>query len=154
MPIERKLQLAEKANEIYREQKREPTYTPFFFFDFFQKKKKVKFLQYHLNDIRTIVQEKDNIIENLTLRYDLGLLPKDKAYGADMITSDKINDKELRMKAEGLAHCTILENFELRELVGDLKGENVYLIGQIHQLEKHNKQKSARQAKPANISFE
>jgi len=115
MPVERKLQLAERANEIYREQ--------------------VKYLQEHLNNIRALVQDKESIIENLMLRYDLGILLQDPSRGAENIPSDKIEDKELRRKAEALAQRTILENFELRELVNELRDENFHLRNEIYDLQ-------------------
>lgn len=115
MSIERKLQLAERANEIYREQ--------------------VKYLQDHLNNIRALVQDKESIIENLMLRYDLGILLQDPSQPIDTIPSNRIEDKELRRKAEALAQRTILENFELRELVNELRDENFHLRNEIYDLQ-------------------
>eukprot|EP01083_Nonionella_stella_P134471 409121_1 len=52
-----KLQLAERANEIYRQQ--------------------LKYMQDHLASLRSLIQDKENIIENLMLRYDLGIITQD-----------------------------------------------------------------------------
>eukprot|EP01084_Bolivina_argentea_P319849 554826_1 len=47
--VEQKLQLAERANEIYRQQ--------------------LKYMQDHLASLRALIQDKENIIENLMSRY-------------------------------------------------------------------------------------
>eukprot|EP01083_Nonionella_stella_P086432 240131_1 len=92
-----KLQLAERANEIYREQ--------------------LKYLQDHLASLRALIQDKENIIENLMLRYDLGIITQDWNRQGANLGPDEIEMEELRRKAEALAQRTILENFELREMV-------------------------------------
>jgi len=48
---------------------------------------------------------------------------------------EKVEDKEVRRKAEALAQRTILENFELRELVNELRDENFHLRNEIHDLQ-------------------
>ena len=97
--MEEKLVLAERANEIYRQQ--------------------LKYMQDHLQSMRSLIQDKESIIENLMLRFDLGTLPpeseKKKKAAEDKDKDKKPGDPdELRRKAEGLAQRTILENFELR----------------------------------------
>ena len=94
MSAEQKLALAERANEIYRQQ--------------------LKYMQDHLASLRSLIQDKENIIENLMLRYDLGILVQDPNQQNNNVSSDDMPDQELRRKAEGIAQRTILENFELR----------------------------------------
>ncbi|ETO01425.1 hypothetical protein RFI_36017 [Reticulomyxa filosa] len=113
-----------------------------------KKKKQVKYLQDHLNGMRALMQDKESIIENLVMRFDLQILPQDTSVG-DNIPSDKLEDKEMRRKAEALAQRTILENFELRvllftlfvcviivlfELVNELRDENFQLRNEIYDL--------------------
>ena len=93
---QQKLQLAERANEIYRQQ--------------------LKYMQDHLASLRALIQDKENIIENLMLRYDLGIINQDQNKNGS-VNSDDIDHGELRRKAEALAQRTILENFELRVLI-------------------------------------
>jgi len=114
MPVERTLQLAERANEVYRDQ--------------------VKYLQDHLTGMRSLLEDKECIIENLILRYDMGILPSTSSQTGN-IPSDSVDDKELRRKAEALAQRTILENFELRELVNELRMENENLRNGIYDLQ-------------------
>merc|ERR1712087_26750 len=94
------LQLAKRANEIYRHQ--------------------LKYMQEHLASLRSHIQEKENIIENLMLRYDLGIIDQDQKRQNGNLGSDEIEQTELRRKAEALAQRSILENFELRETVNEL----------------------------------
>ena len=100
-----KLQLAERANEIYRQQ--------------------LKYMQDHLASLRSLIQDKENIIENLMLRYDLGIIAQDADRQGGNLAPDEIEVEELRRKAEALAQRTILENFELREMVNELRDELV-----------------------------
>eukprot|EP01084_Bolivina_argentea_P041094 75833_1 len=111
-----KLQLAERANEIYRQQ--------------------LKYMQDHLASLRSLIQDKENIIENLMLRYDLGIITQDsnRQSGANL-GPDEIEMEELRRKAEALAQRTILENFELREMVNELRDENFHLRNEIYELQ-------------------
>ncbi len=94
LPPEQKLMLAERANEIYRQQ--------------------LKYMQDHLQSLRSLIQDKESIIENLMLRYDLGILQQDQSRGGHSLSPDEMDSEELRRKAEALAQRTILENFELR----------------------------------------
>ena len=98
-----KLQLAEQAVEIYRQQ--------------------LKFLQDHLASLRSLIQNKENIIENLLLRYDLGIITQDSNRQGPNLSVDEIELDVLRRKAEALAQRTIRENFELGEMVNELRDE-------------------------------
>jgi chromosome segregation ATPase len=108
LPVEEKLALAERANEIYRQQ--------------------LQYMQSHLQSMRSLIQDKESIIENLMLRFDLQTLPSDKKKD-----EKKGDPKELRKKADALAQRTILENFELRELVTELRDENFHLRNEIYE---------------------
>jgi len=89
----------------------------------------------HLNNYRTITKDKDNIIANLTLRYDLEILPTDPSRNNNQIVKDEeIDIVELKKKAEALAQRTVLENFELRELVHELNDENFRLRNEIYEI--------------------
>eukprot|EP01083_Nonionella_stella_P212674 767786_1 len=110
-----KLQLAERANEIYRQQ--------------------LKYMQDHLASMRALIQDKENIIENLMLRYDLGIITQDPNRQGGNLAPDEIPMEELRRKAEALAERTILENFELREMVNELRDENFHLRNEIYELQ-------------------
>merc|ERR1719150_2501925 len=110
-----KLQLAERANEIYRQQ--------------------LKYMQDHLASLRSLIQDKENIIENLMLRYDLGIITQDSSRQNGNLGADEIEQTELRRKAEALAQRTILENFELREMVNELRDENFHLRNEIYELQ-------------------
>merc|ERR1719273_1528712 len=110
-----KLQLAERANEIYRQQ--------------------LKYMQDHLASLRSLIQDKENIIENLMLRYDLGIITQDSNRQGGNLGADEIEQNELRRKAEALAQRTILENFELREMVNELRDENFHLRNEIYELQ-------------------
>jgi len=110
-----KLQLAERANEIYRQQ--------------------LKYMQDHLASLRSLIQDKENIIENLMLRYDLGIITQDSNRQGGNLSPDEIELEELRRKAEALAQRTILENFELREMVNELRDENFHLRNEIYELQ-------------------
>merc|ERR1712032_1315744 len=111
-----KLQLAERANEIYQQQ--------------------LKYMQDHLASMRSLIQDKENIIENLTMRYDLGIIEQDPKRQDGNLHSDEIESEDLRRKAEALAQRTILENFELREMVNDheLRDENFKFRNEIYEL--------------------
>lgn len=61
-----------------------------------------------------LIQEKDNIIENLMLRFDLGILSQDQNKVNIKTPFDEMDLNELKRKAEALTQITILENFELR----------------------------------------
>ena len=111
---EQKLALCERANEIYRQQ--------------------LKYMQEHLASLRSLIQDKENIIENLMLRYDLGIITQDTSRQNGNLEADEIEQNELRRKAEALAQRTILENFELREMVNELRDENFHLRNEIYEL--------------------
>ena len=68
------------------------------------------------------------------LRYDLGIITQDTSRQNGNLESDEIDQDELRRKAEELAQRTILENFELREMVNELRDENFHLRNEIYEL--------------------
>ena len=99
-----KLQLQEKKNDKFRG--------------------KLKKMQDELAKLRSIIQNKENEMENLILQYDLGVVKETKNGAVGYLSPDEIEMEELRRKAERLAQRTILENFELREMIKDL--EKIY----------------------------
>ena len=113
LQIYQKLDSAERSNEIYRQQ--------------------LKYMQDHLAALRALVSDKENIVENLMLRYDLGIVPTtsidyDDAFGIkNKLKSDDIDRNELHQRAWYMAQITILENFKLREMVNELRDENFHL---------------------------
>jgi len=115
LKITQKLQLAERANQIYRQQ--------------------LKYMQDHLTTLRAFLLDKENVIQNLMLRFEIGLLQMDSTRRDDNLNPDEIDQEELRKKAEILAQRTILENFELREMVSDLRDENFQLRSNLYELQ-------------------
>ena len=139
-----KLQLAERGNEIYRQQ--------------------LQYMRSHLASLRALDVDKLNIIHNLILRYDLRQDPQsDQTQG---ILQQKANDhfkqkfknhvvfgfireniekkdvpdkvgiacssfydgfeiqtSELRQKIEALTQRTILENLELKDMINKMRAE-------------------------------
>eukprot|EP01083_Nonionella_stella_P009179 26565_1 len=93
-------------------------------------------MQDHLASLRSLIQDKENIIENLILRYEIGIITQDsnRQSGANL-GPDEIEMEELRRKAEALAQRTILENFELREMVDELRDVNFHLGNEIYELQ-------------------
>merc|ERR1711973_493701 len=78
----------------------------------------------------------ENIIDNLMLRYDGGILTQDpSSLQRGNLCTDEIEETELRSKADALAQRTILENYELREMVNDLRDENQHLRHEIYDLQ-------------------
>jgi len=113
--IIQQLQLAERANQIYRQQ--------------------LKYMQDHLTTLRALLLDKENVIQNLMLRFEIGLLKMDPTHRDDNLNPDEIDQEELRKKAEILAQRTILENFELREMVSDLRDENFQIRSNLYELQ-------------------
>eukprot|EP01084_Bolivina_argentea_P130925 231122_1 len=76
--------------------------------------------------------DRNKIFENLLLRYDLGIITasKDESY----FETHKIYNFTFRCKCEAVAKRTILENFELREMVNELRDENFHLSNEIYEL--------------------
>ena len=84
------------------------------------------YMQDHMTSLRSLIQDKQNIIENLKLRYDLGIITQDSNCqgGKFSLSADEIEDlEELRRRAAALMQRTALENFELREMVDKLRDE-------------------------------
>merc|ERR1719295_969168 len=95
-----RLQLAERTNAVYQEQ--------------------LKKMKDHLVSFRSLINDKENIMENLMLRYDLGILTEDKSRQNGNIESDEIDRNELRRKADALAIGNIMENCEIRDGILEL----------------------------------
>ena len=91
-------------------------------------------MQDHLASLRSLIQDKENIIENLMLRYHLGIITQDPSRKNGNLGADEIEQTELRRKAEALAQRTILENFDLREMVKELRDEKFHLRNEIYEM--------------------
>eukprot|EP01084_Bolivina_argentea_P130924 231120_1 len=76
--------------------------------------------------------DKNNIFANLLHRYNLGIISslKEQSY----FQTNTIYNPTFRRKCEALAQRTILENFELREMVNELRDENFHLGNEIYEL--------------------
>eukprot|EP00483_Globobulimina_turgida_P007753 UN07768 len=112
LQLQMKLQYTERANEIYPKQ--------------------LKYMQDHLVALRSLVQDKENIVQNLILRYDLGSITKTTK------TSTNINvftatDHDEKIEITVQRFC--LENFELRESVNELRDENFDLRNELYNLQ-------------------
>eukprot|EP01084_Bolivina_argentea_P203841 348079_1 len=92
--IEQKVTLVEKENETYRQQ--------------------LKYRQDHLASLRSLIMDKEYIIENLMIRYDAGRISNNNTY------VDEIELDEVRRKAEAKVQRSILENYELWSMVNGL----------------------------------
>eukprot|EP01084_Bolivina_argentea_P219427 372164_1 len=93
-----------------------------------------------LASLRSSIQDKENIIENLRLRYGLGILNQDSNRLGGNLGSDEIEIEELtRMrKAEALGQRNILENSKLRENVNEinkLRDENAHVKNEMWELQ-------------------
>ena len=92
----------------------------------------------YLESLRSQIQDKENIIENLMLRYDLGIITQDSNRHGGNLSSDETKaaavKEELRRKAEALGQRTILENSVLREMEDELREENFHLRNEIKEL--------------------
>lgn len=84
--------------------------------------------------VEALLQDKESIIENLMLRYDIGVLAQDTQHKYKK--SDEIDCYELHRKSWYLAKKTILENHYLREMVNELRHANFYLRNEIFELGK------------------
>ena len=74
-------------------------------------------MQNHLASLRSLIQGKENVIENLMLRYDLGLITQDSNRQGGNLSRDEVEPEELRCKAKALAQHHILENLHHREKI-------------------------------------
>jgi len=87
-------------------------------------------------DMHCYCKKKDNVISNLILRFELEILPSDNSRNNNqLLNDDEINPIELRKKAEALAQRTVLENFELREVVNTLDDDNFRLHAEIYNIQ-------------------
>lgn len=130
LPVNSKLKYTEEANEIYRHQ--------------------LRVMQETLAGLRSTIQDEENIIENLMLRYDLGIINQCKDENDHKEKADNINSinfsefqntleiKEitgLHIKNQTIVKSIILDNFERREMVNELRDENYHLRNEIYELE-------------------
>ena len=64
----------------------------------------------HLASLRSLIENKEKMIENLLFRFDAGHIKQDSNGPDDGLDADEIDQRELCHKAEALAQKTILEN--------------------------------------------
>lgn len=103
-----KLQLSERANQIYGEQ--------------------LKYMQDHIAVIRSNAQDQDKIFNNITLRHRLGIISMNdlddiRGNDYDQINDndqDEIDETDLLPKALALSTKTMLENIALQAVVTEL----------------------------------
>ena len=82
--------MAQRACEIYHQQ--------------------LQYMQDHFASLRSIIQDKEKMIENMMLRFDAGHIKQDPHGPDHELDADEIDQRELCHKAEALAQKTILEN--------------------------------------------
>lgn len=82
-----------------------------------------------IEQLKSEIQEKANIIANLTLRYDLGILPSNDHTETD-ISADVLAQHATKLNSQ-----TTAENFELRDMVNELRDENFHLRNEIYELQ-------------------
>jgi len=86
----------------------------------------------HIHQKRQQIQDYENIIENLRLRSDLGIVPTDPVVGNTTVkqmamtffTQHPIRFQQLQQKTQALIQNTVLENYELGRMQKELKEEN------------------------------
>eukprot|EP01084_Bolivina_argentea_P261858 442683_1 len=101
----------------------------------FSDEQQLKCMPIRLASLRSSIQDKENIIENLSLRYDLGFLKQDSNRLGGNLAPDEIEIEELTRKAEALEQRNILENSELRENVNEIRDENAHVKNEIYELQ-------------------
>ena len=80
-----------------------------------------------------VVEQKDNLIRNLILRCDIPIDGSgNRSDGLQMPDKEQLLD--FRRKAEALAQRTVLENFELRDMINELRDKNFHLRHEIYEL--------------------
>eukprot|EP00483_Globobulimina_turgida_P009769 UN09788 len=77
--------------------------------------------------------QRTKIFENLLLRYNLGIITTMKN-NESYFESHTVYNENFRRKCEAMAQRTILENFELREMVNEIRDENFHLRNEIIEL--------------------
>ena len=113
----KKIQLGQRANEIYRQQ--------------------TQHVMKECDKIQDIVENKCNIIENLLYRYDCGILPKDETLWSIFFFKIKngniqftFNDASneylsnqvlITKQANQLAKISLLENFDLKQKIQQIE---------------------------------
>ena len=119
LTTEQKLQLAERENKILKQQ--------------------LKYMQDHLTSVRSLIQDKEEIIENLQLRFPLSsaeqAIADERSVGRNLNVPTEITLEEKYRKSAALAQRTILENFQLREMVNELRDEGFHLRNEIYELQ-------------------
>lgn len=97
---------------------------------------RVKYLYDQLRAYRSNTNDQQNVIENMALRYDMGIIVQDTSRtdpdGARITDSNRA--EELKVKSVAMLKRTTLENFELREMVNELRDENFHLRNEIYEL--------------------
>ena len=90
------------------------------------------------DNINQAVRDRQIAIDNLEIRFDLGIITQDcnrvSAESVSSLEEMKQCSNELRYKAEALAQRTILENFELNEMCEELDDECNALMKEIQEL--------------------
>eukprot|EP01084_Bolivina_argentea_P261852 442673_1 len=70
----------------------------------------LKYMQDHLASLRSLMEDKENIIQNLVLRYDLDIIDLSETQDSNRqggnLSPDEIEMEELRRKAEALCQRT------------------------------------------------
>merc|ERR1712228_1087210 len=92
-------------------------------------------MQDHQTSMRFLIQGKENIIENLMLRYDRNIIKNLSQNSNNELLSNEIDRNNLHQKSWYLAKQSILENGELREINNDLRDENFHLRNEIYELQ-------------------
>ena len=70
----------------------------------------LKYMMDHLASLRSIIQNKEKIMENISFRFNEGIIPQDTNGPDYELDADEIDQTKLRWKAEAFAQRTILEN--------------------------------------------
>ena len=99
-------------------------------------RQQLKYMQDQLKSIHLQIQDKESIIENIMLRYDLGIITQGNRQGSGNLSPDEIEQvsEELTCKTRALAKRTVLENFDLRQMTNELKDEEYTLRNEIYEL--------------------
>eukprot|EP01083_Nonionella_stella_P200128 733218_1 len=97
LTAQQKLQLAQRANQIYVEQ--------------------LEYMEKHLESLRSLIPDKEHIISQLTYLYNLEHIKQDPNRQSDNLAPDEFEIdlvmEELRQKANGLTIKIVSQNIEL-----------------------------------------
>eukprot|EP01083_Nonionella_stella_P219065 785013_1 len=117
MSVEQKLQLAEEENT-----------------------KMKHYFSSHIASLRSLLLDKENIIENLVARFNISSIESVELRLIET-PDDEEHAQELRRKAEALSQRLILENYELREMVNELRDDNFHIRNEVYEgIDKINRQ--------------